>query len=334
MNRLSHQLALDHNTTFNQRCRILFLKVFGHESLVSTKDLRAAAYCTVLKVDIQKIARINPDQLAKRKLFNPFKYIEFALTALFELPLWLLIRSTYYSADKYNDENCYKTEWKATAVTLYGISIQNVVYPVLLLLYELVFFFVRRALAPARYLIRPWIEMARTQPRTFLIVLACSLLFSLALCTCLWFGLIPIGITLASAAAIIATKIALSAAITLATTAILTRGVTLSQEIKEMHTRMHQTEFKSQPKPEIKKLSSVHFITEALHARNRKLSKIKPASEQDLKETLALFLGVEALSHHRHFKRKPHHRKRKQTCGEHTRACEHKQTRIKRRAAR
>lgn len=312
MNRLSHQLALDHNTTFNQRWRILFLKVFGHESTVRKSDLRTAAYCSVLKVDIQKIARINPDQLAKRKLFNPFKYIEFILTAIFELPLWLLIRSTYYFADKYNDEDCYKTESKSIAVTLYGMFIQNFAYPLILMFYEVVFFFVRRVLAPARYLIRPWIEMARTQPRTFMVVLACALLLSIGLCALLWMGIIPLGLTIASLAIVIATKIAVSVAMTVATTAVLTRAVTFSQEIKEMHARINQTELESQPQP--KKSYSVRYITEALHARHRKLSKIKPAEEQDLKESLALFLGVDALTHHRQFKRHSHHQRRKRNC--------------------
>ena len=82
MTRLSHQFALDRLTTLQQKIRAMTIEVYGHEGLLDS-ELVDYSYCPKLRKHTYRVCPIRLNQLAKRKLLNPFKHIKFIVSSLF-----------------------------------------------------------------------------------------------------------------------------------------------------------------------------------------------------------------------------------------------------------
>src|SRR5262249_521420 len=95
-NRLSQQLSRDGHLTFGKKYRDLIMQIFGHEALLAQEDTPDIAHCIFFDVDIHRFSAICLEHLAWRKLGNPFKWLEFLLTAPLEMLSWSLQRFIGY----------------------------------------------------------------------------------------------------------------------------------------------------------------------------------------------------------------------------------------------
>ncbi len=88
MNRFSHQFARDGHLTFRKKCRDLVIQIFGHEGLYDEAQIADVGVCPTFGIDIYRLNDWKFANLAWRKLVNPFKWLEFLITAPLELLAW------------------------------------------------------------------------------------------------------------------------------------------------------------------------------------------------------------------------------------------------------
>lgn len=199
-NRCFHQILRDSHLTTKMKWRDLFMQIFGHEALVAEEDTANITHCFVFNIDFYRLNTIRWNHLARRKLLNPFKWIEFLTVAPLELFSWsiqrlsLTILKRVIGIDKTMRQN------DNTSVKLLLISLQFLVLICLLLLLSsllinlavnLVTGVMRRFIAPARYLIRPAIEMAKNHPKSFATITMITLAIAIGLTITVLTGGLP-----------------------------------------------------------------------------------------------------------------------------------------------
>lgn len=173
MNRLTHQLARDGHLTFRSKCRDLVIKIFGHEAQYDHDNLADIAICDTFDLDIYRLNQIRLKDLALRKLFNPFKWLEFLVTAPLELISWGVQRGIR--------NILIFSEHQPFIINI----ILNILPMILMLIFPVVNVSVnaitgllRRILAPVRYIVRPSIELAKMYPSTFWSAVGMTLLIT------------------------------------------------------------------------------------------------------------------------------------------------------------
>lgn len=300
INRLLQQLIRDRHLTFNQKCRDLVMQIFGHEAVV--RDGVGVAHCTVFDIDFYLLRRLRLKDLALRKLFNPFKWIEFLLVAPLELLNW----SSQHIIVAFHQGQHYLNEKKAkdgksslfVASFFWDLFMLLVLYPVNIVLnvaVNLVTGVLRRLVAPVRYLVRPAIEMQKRHPKTFLAVLTITAAVAIGLVITAFTGGFG-GLFFLAAAA---TKIAAIALVATAVGAFLTKGANLVREFFNALTDPVRP-FKEQVKT-FRELDreivnqSTEEITVALHNLDKDHTEVRAPEKQDCHYKMALFTGTESF---------------------------------------
>jgi len=299
LNRLLHQLARDGHLTFRKKWRDLIIQIFGHESLYDPENLATVGTCIVFDVDFYRLSKIQLKNLAYRKLFNPFKWIEFLITAPLELMPWGVQRFSGIAWLLKKDFEISKIKKVSLNVTLF---IFYVIFPFLNLAVNMTTGIVRRFLAPVRYIIRPAIELAKTRPKTFLAILGITLAIAALLTVSVFTGGLPVfvigGIALASSLGV---KIAVISAATVAIWASLSKCVSTIREfwdgIKRARGKTNERNERQWDRVDDinQRKETTPEISRALHAVNPELAEIKPVTEQKLNYRFSLFFGVEAV---------------------------------------
>jgi hypothetical protein len=183
MNQFIQQLVRDGHLTFYKKIRELIMKIYGHEGFSNNQNLGYIANCTVFNEEIYRLQKIEWKDLAYRKLLNPFKLVELLITAPLELLPWALerfvVNFTPYcmSIDSsYRIKNILRLVGKGLLASI--IFLSAVAFPFINLATNIATGIIRRFLAPVRYIIRPSIEMAKLHPKTFLVILGFTLIFT------------------------------------------------------------------------------------------------------------------------------------------------------------
>lgn len=168
MNRLIQQLARNGHLTFKKKWLDLIIQVFGHEAPIENNNLAEVATCSVFDDDFYRLKKISLKHLAYRKLANPFKWIEFLLITPLELLAWSLQRSAAIiniKIDKLKKDDITRL---LLFIPLFVLSL--LVVPVNIAT-NLATGLIRRIISPARYIIRPAIELFKENKRAFFISL-------------------------------------------------------------------------------------------------------------------------------------------------------------------
>lgn len=178
MNRLFHQLGRDGHLTFRKKWRDLVVQIFGHEKLYDNqKHLSDVGFCPSCELDYYRLSVYEFKDLAWRKLVNPFKWVEFLIAVPLEFLAWgfgrLLGRTSDYSKHlKYSGQKIAPGKKLFLILAMVFLTLSNFFVN---LAVNLITGLMRRVLAPARYIIRPSIELAKRRPKSFLAVLALTL---------------------------------------------------------------------------------------------------------------------------------------------------------------
>lgn len=175
MNRLLHQFLRDGQLTFRKKWRDLVIQIFGHEGLYDNQaHLADVGACYVFDLNFYRLSDYKYEDLALRKLLNPFKWAEFLIAAPLELLAWSFGRTASLLFGRLKS-NC-KTIGLGKGFLIFLLAaIALISFPFVNLAVNLITGVARRILAPVRYLIRPSIELAKLQPKTFLAILALTL---------------------------------------------------------------------------------------------------------------------------------------------------------------
>jgi len=256
MNRFAQQFAQNRHLSFKQKNRSLIIQIFGNESLIDTSELCDLSYCETFNEDIYRLHTLKKNHIAYRKLFNPFKWLEYLLVTPLELLSWVL--------DKY-------------LLELLSIPINAIIHTVLAI--------PKRILAPARYIIRPAIELAKTQPKLFAVAVALAIITIAAVTTSVFTGGLPI---------LLAGIITASTAIT-AWPFFISLVANLKEGVAAIINMKNSPGYKPEEEKKLAVNSSTKEIAFALHAINPKLALINKSNEQHCKQTVALITGTEAL---------------------------------------
>jgi hypothetical protein len=280
INRFAQQLTQNGYFSCKKKCFHIILQVFGHEALVEANALTKNAHCHILDIDVHRLATLSPSQLAYRKLFNPFKWLEFILVFPLEMLAWSLQRhALLLSAFIQNKDMTFLNQ----ILSLYSLLMFFVIAPIVNLAVNIALAIPRRILAPVRYIIRPSIELALTHPVTFASLFSVAFLAVSLMAFSIFTGTFPLLLSLAITATIsaAATPIAWSLAVKCTTS--------MLDVMNLLTTPHHQIKHRRQPR------YSTAIITEEVHALNSNHTRITRAEEQDYKHTLALFTGTECL---------------------------------------
>lgn len=195
MNRLTQQFVHDGHLSFRQKIFLLIMQIFGDEILVDVDDLGDMSHCCVFNEDVYSLNKIEMKHLAWRKLLNPFKWLEFLISVPLELISWAPMRFGFKT------ETAFFFDWLT-------VLIQPLTHIPLGL--------ARRILAPARYIIRPLINMAKQEPGSFAILLGLTLIAAGFLASALFTG----GLSLAVGGVVLTTTVAAKVGIIVAASAI------------------------------------------------------------------------------------------------------------------
>lgn len=291
MNHFAYQLAHNGHLSFKQKCRSLVMQTFGHEALFNVDDLRANSHCYVFNINIYRIGAIEKEYLTKRKLFNPFKWLEFAIAFPFEILSWSLQRALFKIGHHFDNEE--RSVFKSFILFITNLA-SFLLSPLVNMLSHIALAIPKRILAPVRYIIRPTIEFARKQPGLFAATLLITLLFSALIAASIFTGGIPLIISGATIAGLIVAKTALAASIAIAAWATFLKLVTGIQEIFGAIVRYINAPW-HQPTEKFKAHTSTDKITKTLHAINPKYTLVNKPEEQDCAQTLALTTGTESI---------------------------------------
>ncbi len=235
LNRLLQQVARDGHLTFNKKWRDLLLQIFGHEGLIANNDTADIAHCTDLNEDFYRMSTLRWEHFAPRKLLNPFKWLEFLLTAPLEILSWSIGRLTRFLY-KQLKENIAPIQ---NRYLRFGLGFIQAIFFVLLVIapamvniaVNLITGVLRRFLAPVRYIIRPAIETARKYPKSFSAIVAISVGIGIALTVTVLTGGLPVilgGLFLSGSLAVKLTAISIAAT---AQGALLTKGFNTLREL-------------------------------------------------------------------------------------------------------
>jgi hypothetical protein len=277
MTRFSHNLALNGgHLTFHQKFNHTVMQIFGHEALFPVYKLRHNSHCTLLDTDIYRIGELDYTELAKRKLFNPFKLLEFCLVMPIEMLIFAMTECGVELASiPVPATGPILLKLASYGVKLIGISLAAFMQPIYVV-GLLVTGTLQLLLAPVRKIVRPAVELSITQPN------------HLTLINC---------ITLAAAVTLTVTLLnpVLALMGALITWVASLKLVTLSQDFFELY-----KSFKSKRETHCQHIElfvegDTEKITEMLHSINPRLSEMKLPNEQDTKFSLALFAGTEAV---------------------------------------
>ena len=277
MNRLSHNLAYNGgHLTFRQKFNHLVMQIFGHEALFPIHKLRHNSHCTILDTDIYRIGKIDYAALAKRKLYNPFKILEFFLIMPIEMLLFGLtecgIELASISIPAAAPISIKILLLLVQQIGIIWAAVMQPLYAVGLLVTGTLQLF----LAPVRKIVRPAVELYITQP------------FVLTVINCL---------TLAAAATVAVTMLNPIAALlgAICTWVATLKLATLSQDVLKLYKSYKNKLEASSQSVELFVEGDTEKITEMLHSINPRLSEVKLPDEQDATYSLALFTGVEAV---------------------------------------
>lgn len=274
MNKLLYQLSSDYHLSFKQKILQICLQIFGHEALIDVAQLRNNSHCQVFDIDIYRLASIE-NQLAYRKLLNPFKWVEWCLAIVLEGIPWVFYKTNKFLNNKLKKQNnvfiYFLGESLRLIVETLGFTL-NIVSHALLEL-------ARILLAPVRNIIRPSLELLQTHTEIFLTLLSFTVLMSAALA----FTFFTAGVASSFLLSLIPTWI------------IALKAATNFLEVKSAFQKI--ADYRPSDQQEIKQFlsGSTYKMTELLHGINPKLTVINKANEQTAAHTLALFTGTESL---------------------------------------
>ena len=291
MNRLSHQLAHDGHATFKQKCRSLILSSFGHEGVLEKTILSPKnGHCDIFEIDIYRIGRIPASALAKRKLFNPLKWVELALVFPFEILHWWIQKSPYMLDKRYPFAR-HKTH-RNRLIQAYAILSHFVLMPASILISNITLAIPRRILAPARYIIRPSIELAKQKPWLFALTLAITTATIAITAALLFTGAVPLALPALTLTAVLITKACITAGVAATMWCGLGKLIQTIADIKQAYAQRKHPERQSALD---NAKESTTIISEAFQGMNTSLTRITTPDKQKCAETLALWTGTEAI---------------------------------------
>src|SRR5579872_384044 len=167
----------DYHLTFNQKCRDIIMKIFGHEAWIDKNDLAYIKYCPVFDEDVYRLNTIRFEHLALRKIGNPFKWLEFIITAPLELLSYCILHLFHFLDE--NIEDALQPEKQPTNLkkfilysALYIFRFIRALTIPLSYFIGLAIEIIRCFLAPVRSVIRPALTTAKNNPRFFAMIVA------------------------------------------------------------------------------------------------------------------------------------------------------------------
>lgn len=393
MNYFSYRFVHDIHLSLHRKIRNMFMQIFGEEANFPKQDLeKIAGHCGVFEINIPRIHELNLQQLAKRKLLNPFKWLEFGFAILFELPQWAVKRittettKTYYinmheelfnllriSVNSTQTSTAINTFHKiylpskfklqadallelinklendpsqkqacldaidqlrqaapkrphVPTIVLAITSMVSLVFSAgLSLVLDLPWAILRRILAPSRYIIRPFLQYARTDTKKWLITLGIALFITACIALAVFTGggsLVIGGTTLLSSFGFLTpvmTGIAglcasLASAVGAASTAavmcvnaafVLAAGITSVTFLQKITmgwvdfdyamNRLNAPDKANIANKIPPNADSTSIITQLLHGVNAEIVEVKKPEEQSCLYTLALFTGTDSI---------------------------------------
>ncbi len=310
-NRLAQDMGRYGHSTFKQFIRSMTHRIMGQEGLVEIQDLATNSHCPTLNTDFYRLAKSQP--WARRKKFNPFKWLELAITTPLEVTRWGFQRG-FFKFREWFLAHCGATRDMGQTFTTSTISTLAICfnkYPIktigacligsglalgtvtLAVINELSYAVFRRCLAPARYIIRPSIELYKQHKKSFIAISMSSAAITIMVSALIEKGDFAI-ITATTAGAkigylfMIATS---SWSICLRVTTGIHEGKQILKQIFMGLPRNRQvvSQFEYNEKGSTAKVSAL------LHGLNPRLTKIQPVEKQDCAYTFALFTGTEAV---------------------------------------
>lgn len=272
MNKLLYQLSSDYHLSFKQKVLQICFQIFGHEALIDVTHLRNNSHCQVFDMDIYRLASIK-NQLAYRKLFNPFKWIEWGSAIVLESIPWCFYNASLFLKNKLTHQNNAIIYFLGKTVQL---ILENLGF-LLNIACHMLLGVARRFVAPVRYLVRPSLELLQIHPNTFLALLSLTLLMSAVLTFTFLTGgsLIPFLLGMAMI------------------WTVPLKGITSFLEVNDAVSKIENR--KPADQQEVKQFlaGSTYKLTELLHAVNPKVATVNHVEEQSIAFTLALFTGTE-----------------------------------------
>lgn len=176
LNRLFDQFIHPGHHTFKTKWHNILLQIFGYEGSIAN-DETSINHCYVFNMDFYRVHQFERKRhLDPVKLYNPFKWIEFLLVAPLEMfsfslrrPAILMGRKAQHLMKAIKKENKFYYFYFFLEKLLYASAyILTAISGVVDLGVNLITGTARRCLlAPARYIIRPGIEMSMKYPKSF-----------------------------------------------------------------------------------------------------------------------------------------------------------------------
>lgn len=287
MNHLSLQFAQNGHFSFRQKIRQELLTIFGHEANAMPS---VRGHCDAFNIHIAKVKPLQFSQLAKRKLANPFKWIELLLTLPFELLNWAISRHAIKLIHRTTER---ESSWTSNLVKGYATIVFYLLAPIINALTHLALSLFKRILAPVRYIIRPCIILAKTQPKALFATIATAVTLGAIISISLITGGIPFILAGVSFAAVLLTKIAISIGSGLAAWC-LSLGVA-NNTIHAIDMVKQFTRSKKSPPQQHSTITSTAHITQQLHHITPSFTRIATPNKQGWKHTLALATGTEMI---------------------------------------
>lgn len=320
MNRLIQQLARNYHLTFRKKWRDLVFQTFGHEAPIPQADLADVSHCMIFNEDFYRLGTIDfQKHLARRKWLNPFKWAEFLLVMPPELAAWAWRRGMVFLWDA-----CWTLEdkairvsapWKKTGLELARHLLLGLLFPLEIggILFDIATNvatgMVRRILAPARYIIRPSLDMLKSRPLIFAGLVAATLALTAAAAVTLLTGGIALPVFLAPLALTVAGKVSLIALTAGTLWASLVKcsdtvidAVHAIQSMRAAPSHASQARAVKNLNKKLKQEArdnpscTTARITSSLHALSPDLTHIRPLEQQDLVYDLVSFTGTNVLA--------------------------------------
>jgi len=234
-NHFISQFARDGHLSFRQKLRDLIIRIYGHESTYNNQNLADLANCPFFIKEFYRLKQIElPRDLAYRKIFNPFKLVEFLLTAPLELLSWSLYR-LMLKIVRLAMRSTGARKQVALSLVFRFVGILSIFTTFAV---NLITGVIRRCLAPVRYLVRPSIELAKLYPKTFVTI--CILTVLLAAFSA---GLLPL-LAAAGFALTAGVKLAFLSVASLSAWSFLLKAATTLRELGEIFQKSVLSKFR------------------------------------------------------------------------------------------
>lgn len=272
INRLAVQFAQDGHLSFRQKWRSLVMQAFGHEALISSDDLVKNGHCPTLNTDTYRLKSIERRHLAWRKLLNPFKWLEFIVSWLEFLP-WLI----HHNISKHLSNGL---------LGYLAVFLHLMIHSVLAI--------IRPFLAPARHIIRPSIQLAKSHPLAFNVMLLTTLILAGGIS---WFLLIGnglwmmVGITLAGN---FAAQLGILALTAILFWTLLLKCHTFFSRLLDIQ-KNRDVDINTQTVEVYAPKASTSNISRLLFGLDPEQTEIIAAEEQGFWHSFALFAGLEEI---------------------------------------